>query len=324
MIKIFSKQADIEVNLPILASETYLKNKSDKYGWICSDNYILPYFLDTKIIFTRMVFTYTLIAKQKNLTVDNEFIFLNEMVDFVKNKKLCDFIYQAQSNVIFNACPTEGDCVPWGTYEANLSLSPEELLKSFHVKHRNVIKKASKNSVKIEVSTNMKLLQEVISDTMTRQKVVHFPSLKYLLKLQENIPENLLSLVAIQEGNIQGVAVFIYDDEKAYYMYGGSSRSPYTGSMNLLHFEAMKIFQKKNIKKYDFVGARINLEKGSKYEGLDRFKNRFGTVLVQGYAFRVVVNPLKFKMFNILGGIYLKLRGYNYIDPIDSIKRVER
>jgi len=319
MIKIFSTQNDIKVNLPILASESYLKNKSDKYGWICNDNYILPYFLDTRLIFTRMVFTYGLIPQKENLTINDEQIFLDDMVDFVQNEKLCDFIYKAQSNVIFNVCPKESECVPWGTYEVDLSLDREELLKSFHGKHRNVIRKAIKDGVKIETSTDMKLIQGVISDTMTRQNVIHFPSLKYLLSLRDSIPENVLSLVAMKDGKLQGVAVFVYDKEKAYYMYGGSSRSPYTGSMNLLHFEAMKLLKEKGVQKYDFVGARINLEKGSKYEGLDRFKSRFGTTLIQGYSFRTIINPFKFKMFNIISKIYLKFKGYDYIDPIDSI-----
>jgi hypothetical protein len=67
------------------------------------------------------------------------------------------------------------------------------------------------------------------------------------------------------------------------------------------------------MQKYDFVGARINLEKGSKHEGLVR-------LLIRQALFRVIVNPL----ISILGGIYLKLKGYNCIEPIDSIKGVER
>jgi lipid II:glycine glycyltransferase (peptidoglycan interpeptide bridge formation enzyme) len=319
MITVVKKIDESKRKLPILASEKYLKVKSDKYGWICNDNYILPYFLDTRLIFTRMVFTYGLIAKQDKLTVDNEKEFLDDMVDFVKKEKLCDFIYKAQSNVIFHICPKESDCVPWGTYEVDLSLSHEELLKSFHGKHRNVVRKAIKDGVEIQISTDIKLIQGLISDTMTRQNVIHFPSLEYLLNLQDSIPENLLLLVARKGDKLQGVAVFIYDKEKSYYMYGGSSRNPYTGSINLLHFEAMKLLQERGAKKYDFVGARLNIEKGSKYEGLDRFKSRFGTSLIQGYAFRTIINPFKFKLFNIISKIYLKLKGYDYIDPIDSI-----
>jgi hypothetical protein len=306
-------------NLPILASQKYLQNKSKTYGWLVSDNFILPYFLDKRLIFTRMVFTYRLIHQKENLNIKDEEIFLDGVVDFIKQKKLCDFIYKAQSNVIFNNCPKSSDCVKWGTYLVDLSLSEEELLSSFHVKHRNVIKKASKDGVVIQETTNLDKIQEIIADTMTRQKVIHFPSKQYLKQLKTTISNNLLFLKAVKDGELQGVAVFIYDNKQSYYMYGGSIPRPYTGSMNLLHFEAMKIFKEKNINFYDFVGARLTFSQGSKYEGLDRFKRRFGGSLQKGMAFRVVVNPIKFKLFNAISKIYLKVKGYNYTDPIDSI-----
>ena len=324
MIKNIKKKIDLDEKVPILAQEKYLRIKSDNFGYLVSENYILPYFLDTRLIFTRMVFTYGLIAKKDNLTIDDEKEFLDAMVDLVKKDKLCDFIYKAQSNVIFNVCPKESDCVPWGSYDIDLSLNDEELIKSFHGKHRNVIKKAKKDGVKILQTKDIKIVQGLIADTMTRQRVIHFPSLAYLTKLNDAIPNNLLCLISMKDNELQGTAVFIYDDEKSYYMYGGSSNRPYTGSINLLHYEAMKLFRKKNVKMYDFVGARINFEKGSKYEGLDRFKNRFGTSLTKGFAFRTVVSPLKFKMFNLISKIYLKLKGYNYIDPIDGIGIIKK
>lgn len=324
MINNVTSHWDIDMELPILAQEKYLKIKSDSFGWFVDDNYVLPYFLDKRLIFTRMVFTYALIPKKDNLTLANEKQFLDNMVDFVKKEKLCDFIYKAQSNVIFNVCPKESDCVKWGTYEVDLSLNQDELLKSFHGKHRNVIKKAEKDNVTIEVSTDIKKVQEIIADTMTRQHVIHFPSFEYLQNLSKAIPNNMICLIAMKDNIIQGVSVFIFDETRAYYMYGGSAVRPYTGSMNLLHFKAMLLFKEKKLKKYDFVGARIDLEKGSKYEGLDRFKSRFGTTLVQGYAFRTVVNPYKFRLFNIISKLYLKIKGYTYIDPIDSIGIIKK
>jgi len=314
---------ELHKDLPILAQEKYLQCKSENYGYLVNENYILAYFIDKRLIFTRMIFTYGLIPLKENLNIEDEKIFLDAMVDFVKDEKLCDFIYKAQSNVLFNVCPKESDCVLWGSYELSLCLDDDELIKSFHGKHRNVIKKAQKDGVEILETKDIKIVQNMIADTMTRQNVIHFPSLEYLLKLQKAIESNLLCLIALKDGELQGTAIFIYDNERSYYMYGGSALRPNSGSINLLHYEAMKIFREKNVKFYDFVGARIEFTKGSKYEGLDRFKNRFGTTLVKGYSFRTIVNPLKFKMFNILSKTYLKLKGYDYIDPIDSIGTIK-
>lgn len=305
--------------LPILASENYLKVKSERYGWFESENFILPFFLDKRLIFVRMVFTYGLIAKKEHLSKVEEEEFLDEMVKFVKKEKLCDFIYKAQSNVVFNSYPRGSDVVEWGTYLIELSLNDEELLKSFHGKHRNVIRNAIKNGVIIEETNDLELVQDSIKSTLKRQDSIHYPSLDYIHKLVENIGRNVLFLKAISKGELQGVAIIIYDKRIGYYMYGGSISRPFTGSLNLLQYEAMRILREKNVQFYDFVGARLNFPKGSKYEGLQRFKSRFGTTLNTGYAFRVVINPVKFKLFNLISIIYLKMKGYNYIDPIDSI-----
>lgn len=320
MIKIVQKQENLAYKkIPILASQAYLKIKSDNYGWLVNDNYILPYFLDTRLIFTRMVFTYGLIAKKDNLSIGDEKEFLDDMVTFVKQNKLCDFIYKAQSNVVFNTFPKDSDAVEWGTYLVDLSLSEEDLLKSFHGKHRNVVKNAIKNKVIIEETNDVNLAYNCISDTLIRQGSIHYPSLEYIKNLVENIDKNVLILKAVKEEVVQGVVIIIYDNNMGYYMYGGSIKRPFTGSLNLLQYEAMKILKSRNVKFYDFVGARINVEKGSKYEGLQRFKSRFGAELVKGYAFRTIVNPLKFKLFNFISRLYLKIKGYEYIDPIESI-----
>ena len=59
-------------------------------------------------------------------------------------------------------------------------------------------------------------------------------------------------------------------------MYGGSIEKPHTGAMNLLHWECIKYFKSKGVKKYDFVGARDSVDEDSKIKGIQRFKERFG------------------------------------------------
>ena len=42
----------------ILASADYLRVKSCKYGWLCDDNFVMPYFIDEKLsYFRRLVIT---------------------------------------------------------------------------------------------------------------------------------------------------------------------------------------------------------------------------------------------------------------------------
>ena len=85
----------------------------------------------------------------------------------------------------------------------------------------------------------------------------------------------------------------------------------------------MKFLQSKMISKYDFVGTRLNIKKGSKQEGIDRFKKKFNPQLKKGYALSVIVRPLKYKMYKILSRLYFLIQGIKYNDPISQIKEEE-
>jgi len=317
-MKIVRTENELNIRLPILASEKYLKCKSKNYGWIVNKDFILPFIIDKRLIFKRMVFTDKLICLS-NYSIDKEKRFLNKMIEFVQNQNICDFIAKPQANVFFNICPDNVECIKWGTYVTNIQKNDEELLKSFHSKHRNVIRKAIKEGVVVEETNNTELTYENIKTTLLRQKSPFYPSIKYINCLEKS--NALLLLIAKKDNIVQGSALIVYDNERGYYMYGGSVLKPFSGSINLLQYEAMKILRDKGVKKYDFVGARLCVEKGSKYEGIQRFKSRFGAEIEKGYVFRKVFNPIKFFLFNILVKVYVKLKGLNYIEPINDIRK---
>ena len=98
--------------------------------------------------------------------------------------------------------------------------------------------------------------------------------------------ENVKIIIARHDGALQGCAVIPFSDYSAYYVYGGSVSRPVTGALNLLHWEAIKLFRGLGVKRYDFVGVRINPEKGTKQDGLMMFKERFGGGLMQGYLWK--------------------------------------
>jgi hypothetical protein len=53
------------------------------------------------------------------------------------------------------------------------------------------------------------------------------------------------------------------------------------------------------VQRYDFVGARINPEKGSKQESINALKKRFGANLKQGYIWKYSIKPFKYKLYCI-------------------------
>jgi hypothetical protein len=65
------------------------------------------------------------------------------------------------------------------------------------------------------------------------------------------------------------------------------------------------------VQQFDFVGARLNPEKGSKQEALNLFKKRFGTTLIQGYMWKYPLRPLKSLVYSYAVRM---LRGGDIVD----------
>ena len=327
MIRIENHPSFATAETPVLSRDAYLRTKSEKYGWIRNEFYYIPFILDKRAIFVRMVFTDRVRAFKDGfsaLSAEDEKKFLEECIQYLKKTKVCDFIAKSQANVVFASRPEGAECVPWGTYEIDLSPDAESILASFDGKHRNVVRKALKDGIEIVTTDDAELVYANIKETLKRQNSIHFPSIEYLRELRRNLPESSRFYAALDaQGKLQGTAVIVFDRERAYYMYGGSAEHPHAGSLNLLQYKAMLDMKSQGVGIYDLVGARLRVAPGSKYEGIQRFKSRFGATLRSGWAFRVVFNRLKYEAFNIMTKTYLGLRGYSYEDPIDQIKAAE-
>jgi lipid II:glycine glycyltransferase (peptidoglycan interpeptide bridge formation enzyme) len=84
-----------------------------------------------------------------------------------------------------------------------------------------------------------------------------------------------------------------FSEHSAYNCYAGTKNEPVLGSMQLLHWEAMRHFRTMGVKRFDFQGIRIDPEKGSKQEGIAMYKKGFGGQLVKGYTWKYSLRPLK-------------------------------
>ena len=308
-------------DLPVFATENYLKSKSNDYGWFVTDGFLLPFTIDKKLIFKRLIFTTDTIYLNKELTTIEEKEFLNDVVAYCKEHKICDFIFKAQSNAVFNTYPDDSEHVEWGTFELDLHGTTDDLFKQYTSKTRNMVRKAIKTDVEVSTTQDIEKVYENIKDTFLRQDSLLFPSLEYLEKLNKNLNNNIEFFIAEQGNVLQGTAIIIYDEQRAYYFYGGSIPRPSAGSINLLHYKIMEFFQEKNLDYYDFVGARTCTEAKSKFESLQKFKKSFGSTLRKGYAFRVIINDSKHKLFNFTVKSYFLLKRSTYVDPIDSIRK---
>lgn len=309
-IKIVKSDKLINQYLPIFVTKEFLETKSNNFGWFVSEDFILPFYIDKRSIFSKLVFTTQTIVLNEN---SDEKEFLYSVIEKTRELNL-DFIAQPMANVLFRLAPKNSKYIKWGSYVVDLTISEEELLKNMHSKHRNVIRKAIKDGVVVEETENISLIYENLKETMQRQNRA-YPSLEELEKIK-----NLVKFyIAKKDDMIQGCAVLPYNRFGSYYLYGGSIARPYTGALNYLHYYAMLDMKKNGVKKYDFMGARLNVEKGSKLEGIQRFKSRFGGELKEGYLWKYEYKPLKIKLIDIIQKIRYKLQGRVYLgDAIEQ------
>lgn len=288
-------------NFSIFASEAYLRTIGTQYGWIggfINDklSFVLPYAIKSKLIFKSLVFTTDTIYYSFDIDVDQEKKFLNGVIQYFSNKKI-DFIQQPSTNVVFNTYPDNSIFAPFGSYQLDLSLSEKLLWEGMNSKHRNVIRNAEKNTVRIDRGHNNKYIAYMLlKETMDRSEM-SFPEKNSYEHFITTLGKHIEIFVAYKEDDPQGCAVIPNSEFCAYYLWGGSIEKPYLGSMNLLQWELIKYFKSIGVKKYDFVGARIKPEEGSKLEGIQRFKVRFGATMRTGFLWKHIYNPFKFKLY---------------------------
>ena len=303
-------------NLSIYASEQFLKTVGDEYGWLggIDDSgklrCILPYTIIKKAIFRMVRFRVETIPLEQELDITEEKSFLNSAIKYFRSIG-ADMIIPATTNTIFCTCPDGADAAPYGTYIIDLTQTEEKLFSNFSSSHRRKVRLAKKKGVQIKSGMEyLKIAYTLVRDTFKRSSIP-FMGYDAFKRMVIGLGENVKVLVADYQSVVQGCVVIPFSKHSAYYVYGGSIPKPITGATNLLHWEAIRQFQGLGVRQYDFVGVRINPEKGSKQEGLMMFKQRFGGQLIQGYMWKYGLSPVKFAIYNIAVRL---LRGGDIVD----------
>ncbi len=302
-MKVEPIKIDWNPELSIFASEGFLKLVGDEYGWVggfdssgklrCA----LPYTVVRKAFFRMVRFRVETIPMAEGFGVEEEKSFLNGAVEYFRSTG-AGMIIPASNNTIFRTYPQNAIPAPYGSYIIDLTQPEETLWSNLHSKHRNVVRNAMKKGVEIRNGLeHMTIAYELVRDTLKRSKLgfMNFNVFEHFVK---GLGENIKIFVAEHEGVAQGCAVVPFSSYGAYYLYGGSTAEPQTGAMNFLQWEAIRVFRNLGVKRYDFVGARINPENGSKQEGLVMFKQRFGGQLVTGYMWKYSIRPLKYAIYS--------------------------
>jgi len=314
---IIKKEILEEWNLPAIVMPNFLSFLGNDFGYFVSEKYVLPYYIKKKLGCKTMHFILAPVPLTNIYNPEDERNFLNEINKYIEANNYVDFTSCPNSSALFMAVPDNSIYCKFGSYIIDLTNTEETLFSNLHSKHRNVIKKAQK--IGISISNEKRYSHEcfkLVNETLVRANMKPISDTYYNLLDQSS---NVDFFVALENNKVIGSAILAWTKGRSsYYLYGGSSSDIHSGAMNLLHWEAIKLMKKRGVKWYDFVGARINPSPGSKVEGIQRFKSRFGGELKEGFLWKKNYNKIKSSFYSFALYSYGKIKKIQVKDIIDQ------
>jgi Acetyltransferase (GNAT) domain len=311
-LKAMPVKIDWRPDLPIFASEGFLKSLGEEYGWVGGSDdtgrlrCVLPYTVIRKPGFRMVRFRVETIPTDGDLSLEAEQSFLNSTVEYFRSRG-ADLIIPAANTALFRTYPEGSIAAPYGTFIKDLTKPADEMWNELHADYRQNIRKAGKKG--IEVKTGPQFLEpayHLLVDTLKRSGLKFKSHSEFEMNLQ-NLGENVKIFVAESEGVIQACMISPFSLHTAYDWYSGTISKPARGSMHLLIWEAMRQFQQLGVRQFNFTGVRVKPEPGSKQEGIKNFKMRFGGRLVEGHMWKYSFHPLKSLAYSL--GVRLVMGG---------------
>ena len=163
----------------------------------------------------------------------------------------------------------------------DLTKTEDEILVGMRQRLRRALKKAEKNDIKIETTTDpaaIKQFYQIELQTAKRHAFYAF-SENFLTKQFEAFAKNneAVLYIAKKDGEILAENFMIFYGNEASYHYGVSSElgTKYSGAP-LLHMQAMRDARKRGITRYNFWGIVDEADTKHRFYGVSVFKRGFG------------------------------------------------
>ena len=197
----------------------------------------------------------------------------------------------------------------------NLENSEEEILKNMRQRLRRALRKAEKNQIIIEKTSEPKAIHDFYQIELQTAKRHDFYAFSedFLTKQFAAFAKNdeAVLYIAKLNGEILAENFMIFYGNEASYHYGVSSElgTKYSGAP-LLHMEAMRDARKRGIKRYNFWGIVDENDTKHRFYGVSVFKRGFG------------VEELKYLEARDL--VLDKISYYTKTLPIETLRRKVR
>lgn len=196
----------------------------------------------------------------------------------------------------------------------NLEKTEEEIMQGMRQRLRRALRKAAKNEITVEKSTNPQDIHEFYQielQTAGRHNFIAF-SEDFLTKQFAAFAKNNEAVLytAKYQGEILAQNFMIFYGNEASYHYGVSSElGTKLSGAPLLHVEAMRDARKRGIKRYNFWGIVEEDETQHRFYGVSCFKRGFGVEeLRYTPAHDLVLKPTRYAATKIIETIRKKVR----------------
>ena len=196
----------------------------------------------------------------------------------------------------------------------DLQKSEEEILTGMRQRLRRALRKAEKNGLEVEKSTNPEDIHEFYQiqlQTAGRHNFIAF-SEDFLAKQFAAFAPNdeAVLYTAKYQGEILAQNFMIFYGNEASYHYGVSSElGTKLSGAPLLHMAAMRDARERGIKRYNFWGIVGEDETWHRFYGVSQFKRGFGVTEYRYVpAHDLVLKPGKYAVTKLIEGIRKKKR----------------
>ena len=250
-------------------------------------------------------------GQAQRLVPGDEKRFLDDAVRYLGDHRLCDRVNQPANWAVFQAVPEGALSAPFGSYCLDLGgVSTERLFEGIHGKHRNVIRKAERSGVCVKYgSDQVEAFHRLYVETWARSERGCEPLSYFRMLLDLMGEEQAACGVAYFGDEPVGAHVVLWSLYGAYYVYGASAPDPgVSGAVNFLHWTTIQRMKAAGVARYDFVGSRLSDVSGTRLEGIQRFKARFGGRLERGYLWKIDLNRSKCRVYDALRAARQTLR----------------
>ena len=275
------------------------------------ENCFIPLILKKKYIFKIGYFIHPPMKNGQKLSLQEEKVFFEKLIAFLKDKKTLDFIMPPIHIEVFQQIPMKSLEYKLGIIRLSLkNKTEEEVFFSFKPIYRNLIRKALKEEVIMKFGMEYfddfyQLYQEKL-----KQENSPFDSYDQIKKIATSLEKtnSMTCGVAYVNGKPDAGIVNIHDAKNAYYLWAGTATDAHPGSLRLLHWEIIQNYVKLGIENYRMGAARQGDHLNEKHARLRAFKLGFGSVIDEGYHFILVINSLKYKLYNLLINLKTKIK----------------